>query len=112
MTKRLLITADAIGRSDVELGRILMKNFLYALARSPEKPECVMLANEAVRLACVGSASLGDLILLSEDGVTVRACGTCLDYLGLKDRLAVGEIGTMPDMVAAVVGEGEIITIA
>lgn len=112
MATRLLITTDSLGRGDLELGRILMKNFLYSVARAAEKPAAVMLANEAVRLACEGSQSIDDLRLLAEEGVAVRACGTCLDYLGLKERLAVGEVGTMPDMAAAVLGDDRIVTIA
>lgn len=112
MPKRLLITTDHLGRGDIELGRILMKNFLYALARAEAKPVAVLLANEGVRLACEGSSSLEDLRLLSEAGVAVRSCGTCLDFLGLKDRLAAGEVGTMQGLVEAVVGDDQIVTIA
>ena len=70
------------------------------------------LMNDGVRLACVGSESLDDLHLLVEQGVAVKACGTCLDYLGLKESLAVGEVGTMPDSVAAMLGPDEFVTIA
>lgn len=112
MTKRLLVTTDSLGRGDGTLGRILMKNFLYSVARADEPPASVLLANEAVRLACAGSESLDDLLLLVERGVAVRSCGTCLDYLGLKDALAAGEVGTMPDLVADLLGEDAIVTIA
>ena len=54
MAKRVLIVTDRIGRGDDELGRVLMKNFLYSLARNAEKPAAVMLMNEGVRLACDG----------------------------------------------------------
>ena len=111
MSKRLLILTDRIGRGDDDLGRVLMKNFLYSVARNPEKPLAVMLMNEGVRMACDGSASLDDLRLLAEEGVPVKACGTCLDYLGLKESLAVGEVGTMPDSAAAILGPDEFVTI-
>jgi selenium metabolism protein YedF len=110
MAKRVLIITDRIGRDDDELGRILMKNFLYALARNAEKPAAVMLMNEGVRLACTGSGSLDDLTLLAEEGVPIKVCGTCLDFLGLKDELAVGVVGTMPDAVAALVAD-QVLTI-
>ena len=111
MAKRVFIVTDRIGRGDDELGRVLMKNFLYSLARNAEKPASVMLMNEGVRLACAGSSSLDDLALLVESEVAVKVCGTCLDFLGLKDDLAVGEVGTMPDSVAALVSS-EVLTIA
>ncbi len=112
MGKRVLILSDRIGGGDEELGGLLMRNFLYSLARGEEKPVAVMLMNDGVRLACEGSEAVDDLRLLVEQGVAVKACGTCLDYLGLKDALAVGEVGTMPDGVAALLGADDVVTIA
>jgi len=112
MSKRVFITTDRIGRGDDELGRLLMRNFLYSLARDPNKPLAVMFMNEGVRLACEGSDSVDDLRLLAEDGVAIKACGTCLDFLGITDKLAVGEVGTMPETVAALMGPDDIVTVA
>lgn len=112
MAKRILITTDRLGTGDDELGRLLMRNFLYSLAREEQRPAAVLLSNGGVRLACEGSESLDDLRLLAEHGVAVRACGTCLDFLHLKESLAVGEVGTMPDLVAGVCGNDAIVTIA
>lgn len=112
MAKRILITTDRLGAGDAELGRVLMRNFIYALARAERAPVAVMLANEGVRLACEGSEVLDDLRLLVEAGVTVRSCGTCLDFLDLKESLAVGVVGTMVELVDAVTGDDGIVTIA
>jgi len=112
MAKRVLIVTNRIGRGNDELGAILMKNFLYSLARNEETPRVVMLMNEGVRLACNGSTSLDDLAILAANGVAIKVCGTCLDFLGLKDDLAVGEVGTMPDGVAALIAEPDVLTIA
>lgn len=110
MANRVLVITDKIGRDNAELGAVLMKNFLYSLARNDEAPKAVMFMNEGVRLACNGSASLDDLRILAEKGVPVKVCGTCLDFLGLLDELAVGEIGTMPDSVKALVAD-DVLTI-
>jgi len=112
MAQRVLIVTDRIGRGNDELGAILMKNFLYSLARNEQQPRAVMLMNEGVRLACTGSASLDDLALLVENGVAVKVCGTCLDFLGVKDELAVGEVGAMVDSVKALVADPDVLTIA
>jgi selenium metabolism protein YedF len=110
MAKRVFIVTDKIGRGNDELGALLMKNFLYSLARNAEKPKAVMLMNEGVRLACQGSTSIDDLKLLEEAGVPVKACGTCLDFLGIKDDLAAGSVGAMPDSVAALLAD-DVLTI-
>lgn len=112
MAKRVLVLTDTLGRGDLDLGRVLMKNFLYSLARDEQRPTAVMFMNEGVRLACEGSESLDDLRLLIDAGVAVKACGTCLDFLGLSEKLAVGEVGTMPASVAALLGPDEIVTIS
>lgn len=111
MGKRVFIVTDRIGRDNAELGRILMKNFLYSLARNEIRPDAVVLMNEGVRLACEGSESLDDLRLLVEAGVPVSACGTCLDFLGLSERQVVGTVGAMPASVAGLVAD-EVLTIA
>ncbi|NTU72267.1 MAG: sulfurtransferase-like selenium metabolism protein YedF [Coriobacteriia bacterium] len=112
MAKRVFIVTDRIGRGSDDLGEILMKNFLYSLARNEEQPRAVMLMNGGVRLACTGSKSLDDLALLVENGVAVKVCGTCLDFLGLKDDLQAGAVGAMPDSVAALVADPDVLTIA
>ncbi len=112
MGKRFFITTDRLGRDNEELGRLLMRNMIYSLARSPEKPAALTLVNEGVRLACEGSEVLDDLQLLTEAGVPIKACGTCLDFLGLTDSLRVGDVGTMPQAVEALLGSDQIVTIA
>jgi selenium metabolism protein YedF len=105
-----VIASDTLGRGDDELGALLMKNFIYSLARTEAKPRTVGFMNGGVRLTCEGSPSLDDLVLLVQAGVKVRSCGTCLDFLGLKDKLAVGEVGTMPD-TAALLAAGDAVVI-
>jgi selenium metabolism protein YedF len=113
VAKRILILTNSIGRGEDGLGRVLMRNFLYSLARSEaDRPVAVMLMNEGVRLAALGSDSIDDLRLLVESGVAVKACGTCLDYLGLTESLVVGEISAMPAAVDALLGADDIVTIA
>ncbi|MDY0087157.1 MAG: sulfurtransferase-like selenium metabolism protein YedF [Coriobacteriia bacterium] len=111
MAKRVVITTDTLGRGDARLGHVLMRNFCYSLARNADKPAAVMLMNEGVRLACSDSEVLDDLRLLVESGVTLKVCGTCLDYLKLTQALQVGEVGTMPEAVAALLGTDEVVTI-
>jgi selenium metabolism protein YedF len=113
MDKVVLIVSDRIGgANNPELGGKLMRNFIYSLARNEAaRPSLVLFFNDGVKLACEGSESLDDLVLLAEAGVGIKACGTCLDYLGLKDALKVGEVGTMPDSVAALMDSSDVVTV-
>jgi selenium metabolism protein YedF len=112
MGKTIWIVTDRLGSGDDELGTLLMRNFLYSLARAEAVPARVMLMNGGVRLACEGSESLDDIRLLAENGVVVKVCGTCLDFLGLKDALAVGEIGDMAGSVGVLSGDSDVVTVA
>lgn len=112
MPKNVLVLADGIGSGDDELGRMLMRNFVYAVARNAEPPAALLFMNGGVRLVCDGSDSLDDLRICIDRGIAVKACGTCLDYLGLKDSVVVGEVGTMVDSVATLLADSDTVTIA
>lgn len=111
MSKRVFLISERFGRGDDELGALLMRNFIYSLARDENPPASIAFANSGVRLACEGSESLDDLRLLADKGVAIRACGTCLDYFGITDKLAVGEVGTMPATVAAMMSDDACVVI-
>lgn len=109
--KTFWITSQGIGNGDEELASLLMEKFLYALARGEEVPERVVLMNAGVKLACEGSNVIADLQALVDAGVSVEACGTCLDYYQLRDKLAVGVAGAMPNTVAEVVTSSDVVVI-
>ena len=96
MTKKVfLIQAEGLGRGEDQLGSLLMANFLRLLGESQEKPESIVLWNTGVRMVCEGSKVLDHLKRLEAQGVTILACTTCLEYLGLKDKMVVGKPTTM-----------------
>lgn len=110
MGKVFFINSDALGRGDDDLGTKLSAMFLYSVGQTKQKPAAIVLMNGGVKLAVEGSAALEHLRALAEDGVKVYACGTCLDFFGLKDELAVGEVGNMA-MTAELFAENEVVTI-
>jgi selenium metabolism protein YedF len=94
-SKVILIQSEVLGRGDDELGMMLMANFLRRLGESQDKPDALVFWNTGVRLVCEGSWALGHLQKLENQGVEILACGTCLDYFDLKDKLLVGKPTTM-----------------
>ena len=91
----LLMTTDTLGAGDEALGKKLMSSYLYTLTQCEDVPGTIILMNAGVNLAVEGSLVLEDLKHLAGNGVTIMACGTCLDYYGLKEKLGVGEVGNM-----------------
>ena len=55
--------------------------------------------NGGARLTSEGSSSLEDLRALEAAGVEILTCGTCLNFYGLSDRLAVGAVTNMYTIV-------------
>ena len=94
-----VVSADHMGEGNDELGRALIKGFLFALTMQEELPTTVLFYNGGAHLTCQGSDSLEDLNALQNRGVEILTCGTCLDFYGLKDQLAVGSVTNMYDIV-------------
>lgn len=94
-----VVSADHMGEGNDELGRALIKGFLFAMTMQEELPSTILFYNGGARLTCRGSDSLEDLKSLQERGVEILTCGTCLDFYGLKDQLAVGSVTNMYDIV-------------
>ncbi len=94
-TKVFLIQSEGLGRGEERLGSLLMANFLRLLGESEEKPDTLIFWNTGVRLVCEGSQVLDHLKRLEEQGVTILACTTCLEYLDLKDKMVIGKPTTM-----------------
>lgn len=99
-----VISSEAMGQGDDRLGKILMKSFLFALTQQDILPETVLLYNGGAFLSCEGSESLEDLKKLEELGVEILTCGTCLDFYGLKEKLAVGQVTNMYEIVEQMMG--------
>ncbi len=109
--KVLFVNSERIGHGNDVLGAKLMGSFFYSLVRTEERPDVLIFMNSGIRLACEGSAALDDILLLEADGIRVYSCGTCLDFLGLKDKLAVGEVGTMNDSVAMMMSASSVVCV-
>lgn len=84
-----------------ELGRILMKSFLYSLTELDVPPEHLLFYNSGIYLTTQGANTLEDLRTLEQKGTVIHSCGTCLDYYQLKEKLAIGSITNMYAIAAA-----------
>ncbi|MDK2856432.1 MAG: hypothetical protein PWQ86_1645 [Bacillota bacterium] len=108
----ILVLTDAIGRPVEELGRVLTKSFFYALTESTPAPAAVIFLNGGVRLTTAGSEVISSLKTLEKQGVEILSCGTCLDYLNLKDKLEVGSVSNMFTIVEKLLTAEKVITIS
>lgn len=93
--KIVVLSSDQMGSGNEELGKILMKGFVYALTQLEELPAAVLLYNGGAKLSVEGAETLEDLKNLEEQGVEILTCGTCLNYYGLSEKLRVGTVTNM-----------------
>lgn len=92
------INSNLLGIGDETLGNILMRSFLKTILDLDPKPSKLIFINSGVRLTTEGSDVLDTLRLMSEKGIEILSCGTCLDFYGLKEKLKVGVISNMYDI--------------
>ena len=91
----IVFASDTMGKGSEELGKILIKSFIYTIAETTPYPSTLVFYNGGVHLTCEGSEVLEDLKKLEQEGVEILSCGTCLDFFKIKDKLQVGEITNM-----------------
>lgn len=103
------VTSAVMGQGSEELGATLMKGFIFALTQLPEPPKTILFYNGGAHLTTEGSPCLEDLKTLEAQGVEVLTCGTCLNYYGLTEKLAVGGVTNMYAIVEKLAGASRII---
>lgn len=105
----VVLASDEMGQGDSVLGRLLIKGFVYALTQQDKLPETVLLFNGGAKLSCEGSDSLGDLKELEAQGVEVLTCGTCLNHYGISEKLSVGNVTNMYEIVEKMTGAKKLV---
>ena len=91
----VVISSDQMGTGEAELGKTLLKGFIYALSQQDELPTTILFYNKGAFITCEESASIEDLKSLEAQGVEILTCGTCLNFYGLTEKLQVGEVTNM-----------------
>ena len=91
----VVIRRAQMGGGSEELGKTLLKGFLFALSQQDQLPTTLLFYNGGAALTCEGSGSLEDLKTLEAMGVEILTCGTCLNFYGLTEQLQVGEVTNM-----------------
>lgn len=105
----VVFSTDKMGEGSEELGASLMKAFVFALTKQDRYPKTILCYNGGARLTCEGSDALEDLKYLESQGVEIFTCGTCLNFYGLTEKLAVGSVTNMYDIVEKMSTAGKII---
>ncbi len=91
----IVISSDRLGYGEEELGKSLMKGYLYALTEASKKPKTLIFMNSGVSLTSQGTEALESLQELEKQGVEILSCGACLNFYNLSEKLVIGEASNM-----------------
>jgi intracellular sulfur oxidation DsrE/DsrF family protein len=98
----LVFKTDGMGLTENQpLKEKLAKTFLNLASMMENPPAAICFYTDGVRLACEGSPILEELISLEAKGVRLILCQTCLESFNLTDKVKVGIVGGMSDIITA-----------
>ena len=90
----VVVNKQIMGHGSEELGKKLMKAFLYTLTEQEVLPKKIIFYNGGVLLVDKNQSHvLEELKVLQENGVEIMSCGACIDYY--KVDLAIGNTSNM-----------------
>ena len=66
----VVISSDKMGEGSDELGKVLIKGFIFAISEQEKLPDTILFYNGGAKLTCNGSDSLEDIKNLEEEDKT------------------------------------------
>ena len=108
----LVVSSEFMGRGEHdELGQILARSFFHTLGEIEPSPNVIIFFNSGVKLVAEGSPVLQDLQALDERGIEILACGTCLGYYDLKEKVSVGKVSNMYTIAETMMSTDRVISL-
>lgn len=105
-----VIPSDSMGRGEEELGKVLIRAFIKTIKEVTPLPEKIFFYNTGVRLTATDSDLIKPLQDLEAQGVVIFSCGTCLDFLNLKDKLQVGAVTNMYEIMDSMTKAAKVVS--
>ena len=107
----IFVNKEIIGTGDDELGKSLMKMFIYTISEGEDLPKSILFMNGGVKVPTLNEQAIEHLKVLQDKGVELLVCGACLNFYGLEEKLEVGKISNMYDITNAMKEASKVITI-
>jgi len=107
----VLVAGKTLGREDKELGEVLIKGFLGTLSKLETPPAVLALMNEGVKLALPDASTCDHLKDLERAGTKILVCGTCTTHFGITERVGVGTVSNMFEILEAVTGADKVLSV-
>jgi intracellular sulfur oxidation DsrE/DsrF family protein len=107
----ILITREGMGSAEAALQHKLLETYLNLLLKNGTLPAAICFYTDGVRLVVEGSPHLEQFSQIEQRGVRLIICSTCLNYFGLAEKVRVGIVGGMPDILEAQARAAKVITL-
>ena len=105
------ISNDGMGKGDRALQHKLIVKYLELIQMNEHLPNAITFYTDGVKLVVDGSPALEQLRPLEAKGVRLLVCSTCLEHYGLSEKVRVGIVGGMTDIIEAQVKAEKVITL-
>ena len=110
MTTAIIINHNGMGHGDDVLGLQILQTALNKAAVFRQL-EAIVFYNGGVKILFEGSECLPVLAALHDLGVELIACGTCVNHFASPEKVCIGTVGTMDDIVAVLARAKKVITL-
>lgn len=107
----VFVNKNTIGVGNEELGQTLMKMFLFTISESSDYPKSIFFMNDGVKVPTLNEQAIEHLKKLEDEGVKLLVCGACLNFYGLEEKLSVGKVSNMYEIVEAMKSAAKVITL-
>jgi sulfur relay (sulfurtransferase) complex TusBCD TusD component (DsrE family) len=108
----IVFKTDGMGVTEEQpLKEKLAKTYLTLALQMEPLPAALCFYTDGVRLACEGSPVLDELKAMEAKGIRLILCQTCLNTYGIAEKVKVGTVGGMGDIITAMWQADSVITV-
>lgn len=107
----IVICTEYYGDGNNDLGEALMKSYIYTLTEMEILPKYLIFCNGGVTIPVTNSDYIENLTILEDSGVEILACGACLNFYNLSDKLGIGTATNMYNISDILMKVGKVIKI-
>ena len=95
----IMVTSYGMSNADKELSHVLLSNYLKLLSEQNLLPNAILFYGEGVKTVVASSPFIESLENLENKGVKLIVCKTCLNFYGILNKVKIGSIGSMSDII-------------
>jgi len=109
----ILVTREGMGSAAglPALQIKLVEKYFSLMLAGDDLPNAICFYTDGVKLTTENSPVLEQLKTLEQKGVRLVICSTCLEAMQLTDKVRVGIVGGMPDILEAQLKAEKVISI-